>query len=160
MKTTYHVAMIADLETEASRQDKDALSTYGTLEGSDPRIAPLQRALAIWGLTADDSDIGVLSIHAGANVRDLSFTLAHIVKLFYQYRRKTKVGFGMTYSPPFLEALAMLSPSLLRKVSFVIRREGLLLQMVGLLQSVITGIIPGNRNSEYVPMLMNFTMSH
>ena len=72
MKTTYHVAMIADLETEASRQDKDALSTYGTLEGSDPRIAPLQRALAIWGLTADD--IGVLSIHGtstGANVRDV-----------------------------------------------------------------------------------------
>ena len=32
---------------------------------------------------------------------------------------------GMTYSPLFLEALVTLSPSLLRKVSLVIRREGL-----------------------------------
>jgi hypothetical protein len=33
-------------------------------------------------------------------------------------------------------------------------------QMAGLLQSVITGIIPGNRNSlsEYVPKLMNVTV--
>jgi len=27
-----------NLETEASRQEKDALSTYGMLEGSDPRV--------------------------------------------------------------------------------------------------------------------------
>ena len=42
---------------------------YGMLEGSDPQIAPLRRALAVWGLTADD--IGILSIHGtstGANV--------------------------------------------------------------------------------------------
>ena len=34
---------------------------YSMLEGSDPLVAPLHHALAIWGLTADD--IGVLSIH-------------------------------------------------------------------------------------------------
>jgi fatty acid synthase subunit alpha, fungi type len=58
------------MEREAKRQESDALATYGMLEGSDPRISPLCRALAVWGLTVDD--IGVLSIHGtstGANVR-------------------------------------------------------------------------------------------
>lgn len=60
---------IADIEAEAKHQERDALSMYGMLEGSDPRISPMRRALAVWGLTADD--IGVLSIHGtstGANV--------------------------------------------------------------------------------------------
>ena len=79
----YVSSRIADLEAEASRQEKHALSMYGMLEGSDPRIAPLRRALAVWGLTADD--IGVLSIHGtstGANVRGLSLH-HHIVKLLF-----------------------------------------------------------------------------
>jgi hypothetical protein len=121
----YISSRIANLETEASSQEKHALSMYGMLEGSDPRIAPLRRALAVWGLTADD--IGVLSIHGtstGANVRD--FLLHIVVLLSYQYRRKTKRASGTTYLPPSLEALATLFPSLLRKVSLVIRREGLL----------------------------------
>ena len=65
----YLSSRIADIESEASRQEKHALGMYGMLQGSDPRIAPLRRALAVWGLTADD--IGVLSIHGtstGANV--------------------------------------------------------------------------------------------
>ena len=66
----YFSFRVADVEKEAVRQEKDALAMYGMLEGTDPRIAPLRRALAIWGLTADD--IGVLSIHGtstNANVR-------------------------------------------------------------------------------------------
>jgi fatty acid synthase subunit alpha len=65
----YLATRIADIEQEARRQEQDALATYGMLEGIDPRISPLRRALAVWGLTADD--IGVLSIHGtstGANV--------------------------------------------------------------------------------------------
>ena len=75
----YVSSRIADIETEASRQEKHALAMYGMLQGSDPRIAPLRRALAVWGLTADD--IGVLSIHGtstAANVCEVSF---HIVVL-------------------------------------------------------------------------------
>lgn len=66
----YFASRVADIEKEAVRQEKDALAVYGMLEGSDDRIAPLRRALAVWGLTIDD--IGVLSIHGtstGANVR-------------------------------------------------------------------------------------------
>ena len=65
----YVASRVADIEREAARQEKDAIATYGMLEGTDPRIAPLRRALAVWGLTADD--LGVLSIHGtstGANV--------------------------------------------------------------------------------------------
>jgi len=65
----YIASRVADLEKEAARQEKDALATYGMLQGADPRVSPLRRALAVWGLTADD--IGVLSIHGtgtGANV--------------------------------------------------------------------------------------------
>ncbi len=42
------------IEQEATRQEKDAMATFGMLEGTDPRIAPLRRALAVWGLKADD----------------------------------------------------------------------------------------------------------
>jgi fatty acid synthase subunit alpha len=45
---------VAFIEQDAVRQEKDALATFGMLEGSDPRIAPLRRALAVWGLSADD----------------------------------------------------------------------------------------------------------
>ena len=65
----YVASRVAEIEKEAARQEKDAIATYGMLEGADPRIAPLRRALAVWGLTADD--LGVLSIHGtstGANV--------------------------------------------------------------------------------------------
>ena len=65
----YVASRVADIEREAARQERDALAVYGMLEGSDERIAPLRRALAVWGLTVDD--VGVLSIHGtstGANV--------------------------------------------------------------------------------------------
>lgn len=68
----YLASRVVDLEKEAARQEKDALATYGMLQGVDPRVSPLRRALAVWGLTADD--VGVLSIHGtgtGANVREL-----------------------------------------------------------------------------------------
>ena len=61
----YLSCRIADIESEASRQEKHALAMYGMLQGSD--------------LTADD--IGVLSIHGtstGVNVCEIGF---HIVML-------------------------------------------------------------------------------
>jgi fatty acid synthase subunit alpha len=65
----YIASRIADLEVEAKRQEKEALAVYGMLESFDPRVAPLRRALAVWGLTADD--IGVLSIHGTSTVANV-----------------------------------------------------------------------------------------
>ena len=52
---------IALIESEAVRQEKDYLATFGMLAGQDNRIVPIQRALAVWGLTPDD--LGMVSIH-------------------------------------------------------------------------------------------------
>lgn len=79
---------VANLEKEATIQEKDALGMYGMLEGSDPRIAPLRRALAVWGLTADD--IGVLSIHGtstGANVSQMLLLLLDFADLLIGGKR-------------------------------------------------------------------------
>ena len=75
----YLSSRIADIETEASRQEKHTLAMYGMLQGSDPRIAPLRRALAVWGLTADD--IGVLSIHGTSTGANVCKVTLHIVVL-------------------------------------------------------------------------------
>ncbi|PPQ82565.1 hypothetical protein CVT26_012372 [Gymnopilus dilepis] len=56
----YISSRVARIEKEAAQQEKDALAICSMLEGSDPHIAPLRRALAVWGPTADD--IGALSI--------------------------------------------------------------------------------------------------
>jgi len=45
---------IADIEREATHQEKDAVLTYRMIEGADPHISPLHWALAVWGLTVDD----------------------------------------------------------------------------------------------------------
>lgn len=37
------------------------MATFGMLVGHDDRVAPIRRALAVWGLTPDD--LGVVSIH-------------------------------------------------------------------------------------------------
>ena len=41
----YISSRIVDIETEASRQEKHALTMYGILQGSDPRIAPFNELL-------------------------------------------------------------------------------------------------------------------
>jgi fatty acid synthase subunit alpha, fungi type len=66
---------LAHIEEEAHRQEKDALATYGMLQGADPRIAPLRRALAVWGLNADD--IGVISIHGTSTKANVSQFIYH-----------------------------------------------------------------------------------
>jgi fatty acid synthase subunit alpha, fungi type len=70
LEETYIASRLAAIEQEATRQEKDAIAMYGMLEGSDPNVAPLRRALAVWGLTADD--IGVLSIHGTSTVANVS----------------------------------------------------------------------------------------
>jgi len=69
----YFSLRVCDIENEAGCQEKDALAIYGMLEGTDPHVAPLRCASAVWGLTADD--IGVLSIHGTSTGANVSFLL-------------------------------------------------------------------------------------
>ncbi|KAI0046589.1 fatty acid synthase [Auriscalpium vulgare] len=129
----FFTTRLSDLEAEAARQEKDALATYGMLEGADPRVAPIRRALAVWGLTADD--LGVLSIHGtstGANEKNetgiwndilgtISRTPGNAIPIMAQ---KSLVGHSKGGSAAW--------------------------QMAGLLQTVYSGIVPGNRNNDNV----------
>ena len=129
----YFSTRLADVEREGVRQEKEALATYGMLEGSDPRIAPLRRALAVWGLTPDD--LGVLSIHGtstGANERNET----HIWNDVF-----TQISRTPGNAIPIVAQKSLVGHSKGGSAAW---------QMIGLLQSVNTGIIPGNRNSDNI----------
>lgn len=120
----YFASRVADIEREAARQEKDALAIYGMLQGSDERIAPLRRALAVWGLNADD--VGVLSIHGtstGANVNFLFIVFeGYSLILTEFFRRRTRPTSGTTSSPHSAVHQAMLSPLWRRRACAVTQR--------------------------------------
>ncbi|KAG8716660.1 3-oxoacyl-[acyl-carrier-protein] synthase [Ceratobasidium sp. 394] len=132
--------LVAEIEQEATRQEKDALATYGMLEGADPRIAPLRRALAIWGLNADD--IGVISIH-GTSTKANDLNEPHVYNDIFTAIQRTPGNAvpviaqkNLTGHPKGAAAAWML---------------------LGLCQSINSGIIPGNRNADNVdPALREF----
>ncbi|KAF9490473.1 fatty acid synthetase alpha subunit [Pleurotus eryngii] len=129
----YLTSRVAAMEKEAKQQEKDSLAMYGMLEGSDPRVAPIRRALAVWGLTADD--VGVLSIHGtstGANEENET----HIWNEIF-----TNIGRTPGNAVPVMAQKSLLGHSKGGSASW---------QMGGLSQTVLNGIIPGNRNSDNI----------
>lgn len=127
----YVASRVADLEKEAAGQEKDAIAMYGMLEGSDPRVAPLRRALAVWGLSADD--IGVLSIHGTSTAANEANETRIWNDIF------TTISRSPGNAVPVVAQKSLLGHSKGGSAAW---------QMVGLLQYVLSGIIPGNRNSE------------
>ncbi|CAG8777478.1 15071_t:CDS:2, partial [Acaulospora colombiana] len=98
----------------------DAKATYGMLQGADPRIAPLRRALAVWGLNADD--IGVISIH-GTSTKANDKNESHVYNDIFKTLQRTP-------GHPKGGAAAWM--------------------LIGLTQSINTGIVPGNRNADNI----------
>ncbi|RDX43188.1 thiolase-like protein [Lentinus brumalis] len=132
----YLANCVADIKQEAARQEKDAIATYGMLEGADPRVAPLRRALAVWGLTADN--LGVLSIHGtstGANEKNET----HIWNDVF-----TNLGRTNGNAVPIMAQKSLCGHSKGGSAAW---------QLAGLLQSVESGIIPGNRNADNIDAL-------
>ncbi|EPQ52677.1 hypothetical protein GLOTRDRAFT_112049 [Gloeophyllum trabeum ATCC 11539] len=129
----YLASRVADIEQEAARQEKDALATYGMLQGADPRVAPMRRALAVWGLTADD--IGVLSIHGtstGANEANETHIWNDVL---------TKIGRTPGNAVPIMAQKSLVGHAKGGSAAW---------QVIGLVQSVASGIVPGNRNNDNV----------
>ncbi|KAF4614083.1 hypothetical protein D9613_007929 [Agrocybe pediades] len=124
---------VASIEQEAARQEKDALAQYGMLEGSDPSIAPMRRALAVYGLTADD--IGILSIH-GTSTKANEENETKIWNDIFTSLSRTPGN-----ACPVVAQKSLLGHAKGGAAGW---------QAAGLLQSVITGIIPGNRNSDNI----------
>ncbi|CAK5268309.1 unnamed protein product [Mycena citricolor] len=129
----YFASRVSDIEKEAARQDKDALGLYGMLEGSDPRVSPLRRALAVWGLTGDD--IGVLSIH-GTSTKANEKNETRIWNDIFTSLARTPAN-----AVPIMAQKSLVGHSKGGSAAW---------QMAGLVQTVASGIIPGNRNSDNV----------
>lgn len=137
----YFASRISDLENEARHQEKEALATYGMLENADPRIAPLRRALAVWGLSADD--VGVLSIH-GTSTSANEANETHIWNDVFSTLSRTKGN-----AVPVMAQKSLLGHA---------KGGAAAWQMAGLLQSVHSGIVPGNRNNDNVdPKFQKYT---
>ncbi|KAF8312438.1 fatty acid synthase, partial [Clavulina sp. PMI_390] len=124
---------VAAAETEAARQEKDALSTFGMLAGHDDRVAPVKRALAVFGLTPDD--LGVVSIHGTstqANEKNETSVYNDVFK-----------NIGRTPGNAV--------PVIAQKNLTGHPKGGAAAWMLGgLTQSINSGIIPGNRNADNV----------
>ncbi|KAJ7703458.1 hypothetical protein B0H16DRAFT_1831018 [Mycena metata] len=122
------IRKIANMEKEAAQQDRDVM-----LEGTDPCISPLPRTLAVWGLTADD--VGVLSIHGTST----------------KANEENETRIWNDIFTTIARTLGNAGPIRAQK-SIVGRSKGgsAAWQMAGLLRTVNTGIIPGNRNSDNI----------
>ncbi|KAJ6624064.1 fatty acid synthase [Mycena sp. CBHHK59/15] len=129
----YFSSRVSNIEKEAAQQDKDSLAMYGMLEGTDPRVSPLRRALAVWGLNADD--IGVLSIH-GTSTKANEENETRIWNDIFASIARTPGN-----AVPIMAQKSLLGHSKGGSAAW---------QMAGLLQTVITGIVPGNRNSDNI----------
>ncbi|KAK7463431.1 fatty acid synthase alpha subunit Lsd1 [Stygiomarasmius scandens] len=129
----YFSSRVSSIEEEAVRQEKHAVAMYGMLEGNDPHVSPLRRALAVWGLSADD--IGVLSIH-GTSTKANEENETHIWNTIFESMRRTPGN-----AVPIMAQKSLLGHAKGGSAAW---------QMSGLLDSVITGIVPGNRNADNI----------
>lgn len=129
----YVTSRVAQMEQEATRQEKDALSEYGMLTGTDLQISPLRRALAVFGLSADD--IGVLSIH-GTSTQANEANETHIWNDIFNSLSRTP-GNAV--------------PIMVQKSLCGLAEGGSAAwQFAGLIQTIGSGVVPDNRNAEFV----------
>jgi fatty acid synthase subunit alpha, fungi type len=148
----YFNSRVADIEKEAGHQEKDALATYGMLEGADACISPLRRVLAVWGSTGD---VGVLSIHStstGAKVSYMLFLAEKFAKNFQQEKNETQIWndiFTSLACTPGNAVLVMAQKSLLGHS----KGRSAAWQMMGLLQAV------GTRATEILSELFFFCVT-
>jgi fatty acid synthase subunit alpha len=130
---SFFQSRISFIDSEAKRQEKDALATFGMLEGSDPAIAPLRRALAVWGL--DINSVGVISCHGTSTKAN--------------DKNESKV-----YNQQF-EQLGRMRGNAVP----VIAQKGLTghpkggaaaWQFNGMMQTLNSGLVPGNHNADNI----------
>ncbi|KAL5526485.1 FAS2 [Sanghuangporus sanghuang] len=129
----YVSARVAQIEQDAARQEKDAMAVYGMLSGSDPHISPLRRALAVFGLLPDD--IGVLSIH-GTSTKANEKNETQIWNDIF-----TTLGRTPGNAVPIVAQKSLCGHSKGGSAAW---------QLAGLIQTVASGIVPGNRNADNV----------
>jgi len=119
---------------EASRQEAAAKSLWGTdFYRQDARIAPLRGALAVFGLTIDD--IGIASFHGtGTQANDVNESDVLNAQMLH---------LGRSQGNPL--------PAVMQKYLTGHPKGAAAAWMLnGVLQSLDTGLVPGNRNADNI----------
>lgn len=121
------------IDSEAQRQEKDALATFGMLQGSDPSIAPLRRALAVWGLDADS--VGVISCH-GTSTKANDKNESRVYNSQFEKLGRTKGN-----AVPVITQKSLTGHPKGGAAAWMFN---------GMLQSLNSALIPGNHNADNI----------
>jgi len=126
-------ARVSFIEDEAARQEKEALATFGMLEGSHPNIAPLRRALAVWGLDADS--VGVISCH-GTSTKANDKNESHVYNQQFE-----KLGRSKGNAVPVIVQKSLTGHP---------KGGAAAWQFNGMMQVLDRAVVPGNHNADNI----------
>ncbi|KAJ2407339.1 fatty acid synthase alpha subunit Lsd1 [Coemansia sp. RSA 2526] len=127
-------ALIDDVETAYLQQRAALLDTWGTeFWKRNPRISPLRGSLAVWGLAADD--IGMASFH-GTSTQANDKNESEVINA-----QLTHIGRTPGYVVPVVCQKWLTGHA---------KGGAASLMLNGILQSLRTGLIPGNRNADNI----------
>ncbi|KAI8643676.1 fatty acid synthase [Parasitella parasitica] len=126
------------IHSEAKRQEKECLSTYNHhFFKNDSSIAPLRGALAVYGLTIDD--IGVASFH-GTSTKANDKNESRVVNSQLKHLGRSKGNALLAITQKYLTGHPK-GPA----ASWMAN---------GMMQCLLSGIVPGNRNADNVDVIM------
>ncbi|KAJ1987194.1 fatty acid synthase alpha subunit Lsd1 [Coemansia umbellata] len=122
------------IEMESNRLRSEALDTWGNeFWKRNPYIAPLRGALAVWGLTIDD--IGIVSFH-GTSTKANDKNESEIVEQQLRHLGRTPGNVVFSICQKYLTGHP--------------KGPASIWMLNGVLQSLHTGIVPGNRNADNI----------
>ncbi|KAJ2557614.1 fatty acid synthase alpha subunit Lsd1, partial [Coemansia sp. RSA 1933] len=126
--------LLAHVDLTAQRLHAEALDSWGNdFWKGNPYIAPLRGALAVWGLSIDD--IGVASFH-GTSTKANDINEAEIVDRQFRHLGRSPGNVVFSICQKYLTGHP--------------KGPASIWMLNGLLQSLLTGIVPGNRNADNI----------
>jgi len=127
-------AMRAHILHETSRRKRIAYSTWGNeFYRGNPAIAPLRGALAVYGLDVDD--IAVASFH-GTGTKGNDLNESQVVQKQLEHLGRSKGNVILTIFQKYLTGHP--------------KGAAAAWMLNGMLQSMLSGIVPGNRNADNI----------
>ncbi|KAJ1679345.1 fatty acid synthase alpha subunit Lsd1 [Spiromyces aspiralis] len=122
------------IQKEATRQEKDAQDMWANeFWHRDPRIAPLRGALATYGLTINDIDIA--SFH-GTSTKANDKNESSVINEQFKHLGRTPGNVCMAICQKYLTGHP--------------KGAAAAWMLNGVIQSILSGIVPGNRNADNV----------
>lgn len=130
----YHKQLVEHVEFELARRRRIAYATWGNeFYRANPSIAPLRGALAVYGLSIDD--IAVASFH-GTGTKGNDINESQVVQRQLEHLGRTKGNVVLSIFQKYLTGHP--------------KGAAAAWMMNGLIQSMLTGIVPGNRNADNI----------